>query len=156
MTDTETELRRIGLAQTMFPAEQLRHLDAIFRAIDPTGRLNPRAAKPYRTPLGFDWDPGSTARKRVKRAGRVATLAAECVTPPDIALGDATVTLTLKRPDGGGVETIATLTIPKGQDMADTTPGVDVPAGGWLGASVTTANGAGGVSISVTLDLGGA
>lgn len=146
----ERIFRESGLADVLMPAESLRHAEAVKRTIGVNGDISEREAAPFRTPLVMTWDAGSTSKRRAGRAGSVAILAAHCSTAP--SSGDATVTLTMET-EASGVETIGTLTIPQGQRMADTTLHVQVPAGGWLGATVTTANGASGVSLALTLEV---
>lgn len=151
MTDTEAIFREIGVAPTLFPPQMLRHLEAVFRAVDQTGRLTDRTARPFRTPLVLRWAPGGTDRQWTGRAGIVTLVTAHCLTAP--TTGDAVVTFTMERREGG-VQNLGTLTIPEGQTMADETLNVAVPSSAWLAQSVTTANGASGVSVAAMIDLG--
>lgn len=148
MSHPEDILREIGFAEVLEPKRDLRHREAVKRTIDPTGRI----ITPSATAVVFNWDAGSTSKRVTGSAGTITMLAAHCATAP--STGDATVTLTAETEEGG-LQTIGTLTIPEGQRMANTTLGVQVTALTWLGATVTTANGASGVSIGARMSTGG-
>jgi hypothetical protein len=144
-------LRDVGLARAIQPPDTIRQLAATKTVIDETGAINPPAAAPFRSPQTMQWAPGGTNRQRVTRAGTISLVAAYASTAP--TTGNATVTVT-QVTEAGGTDTIATLTIPDESQFADATPQVAVPAGAWLLASVTTANGASGVSIALDIRTG--
>lgn len=152
----DTELQRIvrqsGLLDALVPREQERLLQAVRQTIGPLGEINPNMARPFKASQVMQWDPGNTGRQRVGTAGQVIILAAYAATPP--STGDAVVTLTHLN-ELTSEETLATVTIPQGASFSSFESLVgcpsDVLAGAWLGASVSTANGASGVSISVTI-----
>jgi hypothetical protein len=70
--------------------------------------------------------------------------------------GDAVITVTQVTQDGG-TESLGSVVSPDETQFSDpdTLSGlpVAVPAGAWLSATVTTANGASGVSISATIEV---
>ena len=149
MSDYDAIIRETGLTRAIHTRTMLRQQEAVAVAIDPTGKVTPYAA-PKLPPIDYTWGPSSTTRYRVPRATTLVLLAAYATTAP--SSGDATVEVTATT-ETGGTETIATLTIPEDSQFADTIPNVAVPAGAWLYGSVSTANGASGVNISVTLEV---
>lgn len=150
--DLGRAFRDLRIGELIRPAQSIRRDAAVDTAIDLTGRVNPKAA-PKPSPQVLSWGPSSTTRQRVVRAGTVVLLSVYATTAP--TTGDATVTLTQTTQDGG-TETLASVKVPDGSNFSDgdTQSGlpVQVPNGGWLFASVTTANGAAGVNISVTVE----
>ena len=143
-------LDQTGLASTLEPQRDLRQRQAAAMAIDINGKVIPRAA-PAPTPMSYSWGPSSTTRYRAARACLLTLVDAYATTAP--TTGDAIVTITMTT-EAGGTETIATATIPdESQFATPETPNIPVPAGAWIYASVTTANGASGVSISTTLEI---
>lgn len=144
-------IRDTGLAQVLQPAAELRQQQANARVIDETGAISRQAAAPFRTPLAMHWAPSDTSRKRVARAGSVALLAAYASTAP--TTGDAKITLT-SMTALSGVETLVVLTIPQGESFAEVSSLIAVSSGAWIGTVVTTANGAAGISVSVTISQG--
>ena len=143
-------------ARVAEPPVVLQQRQAVGVAIDPATGTVYANALPSSTPLDPSWGPGDALRRyRTPRAGNVSMLAAFCTTPP--STGDAVITLT-KTTETGGTETIATVRIPRGKQFSDPETLIwqarDVPAGAWLGASVTTVNSASGVNIGATVDIG--
>ena len=151
MTDLAQLIRQTGLAEAIQPARAIRQAQAVAVVVDETGKINRSAVAPFLPPIAFQWASGSTSRQRVPRAGTIVLLAAFASTAP--STGDATVTLT-QMTEASGEETIATLRIAEDAQFGDAQPMVQVPAGAWLGAIVTVANGASGVSISCTMNVG--
>lgn len=145
--------RNSGLPKARRTQETLRQQAAVDMAIDITGKVNP-AALPSSTPLALSWGPSDTRRIATSRAGTVVMLRAFATTAP--STGDAVITLT-STTETGGTETLATVRIPNSTQFsdADSIVGlpVPVPAGAWLYASVTSANGASGVSIGCTIEI---
>lgn len=134
--------------ESVFPADAAIQEQAVARVIDTAGRIDRRALATHLTPITMDWSPGSSQRIRCPRAAQAVLLAAHAVTAP--STGACIVTLTLASAVMGE-STIGTVEIPSGQNIGEATIGYAVPAGAWLRASVTTANGAGTVSASLTL-----
>lgn len=139
-----------GIVDALLPRARIEHEQAVAQAIGPTGDLLPRAVRQVRTPLVLAWAPGDTHRQRVARPGVLATLAAHCATPP--SSGTAVVTVTQVTATAGA-STIAILSIPQGEAIAEAGLDVAVPAGAWIGATLTTAAGASGVSTSLTVEV---
>jgi len=134
------------------PVEVLRQQQANARVIDLAAGINPEALAPHLTPLVVRWGPSDTGRWPIARSGQAVMLRACAETPP--SSGPATVTVTVLT-EFSGSETIATLTIPQNQQFGAVALAYDLPAGAWVGATVTTANGASGVSIALTVSVGG-
>lgn len=136
------------IADTILPREQLDQQQATRMAIGLDGRVTPDGLRGLRETQDLQWAPGETGRRRSKFAGNLVVVAAQCATPP--STGNATVTITQVSAAGGGPS--ATLTIPDGAAVAEVAVSVPVRAGAWLAATVTTANGASGVSISTVIE----
>lgn len=136
--------------ETLQPAAMLKQQAATARVIDLAGGIAPDALAPHLAPLVLRWGPSDTGRWPVARSGTAVRLWACAETAP--TSGPAMVTLTLLT-EFAGSETIATLTIPINQQFASTALAYDLPASSWVGATVTTANGASGVSIAVTVSV---
>ncbi len=147
----QREMRETGFMDEFFPGDRLRHDQAIRRVVDEAGRLDPAAAKPLRTPLGYDWGPSDTTRHRVPRAGDLVLVGVHATTAPT---GSCEVTVTMQT--AMGVVALAKVTVPIGKTMVDAPidPPQPVPAGARLHASVTTVGGASGVSISAEVQAG--
>lgn len=143
--------------ESIYSGEELRHDAAVRRVVERSERIVPNAIAPFLAPLVLRWGPSDTGRWPIARSGRGVMLRACAETPP--SSGPATITLTVLT-EFSGVESITTLTIPQGQQFgAKALPATDplfvFPAGAWIGAAVTTANGASGVSIALTVNIGG-
>jgi hypothetical protein len=142
-------IRSLGTMETLFPAEQILQDAAIRATHDRAGRLTPAEAQRLRRPQSLGIDPSSNKRKRVSRAGQVTLLAAYAETAP--TTGNATITVTAYTEAGGAV-TIGTVSITVGRQAGEAVPSpatASVPAGAWIGATITTANGAADVSVDV-------
>lgn len=136
------------LAEVIQPREAIEQQQAMRRAVGPDGRVTPEGLHGLRQLTALQWTPGETGRKRAPRAGTAVVLAAHCTTPP--SSGPATVTMTQMSAAGAGPS--AVLTIPQGVAIAEVAIAVPVRAGAWLATSVTTANGASGVSTSTVIE----
>ena len=140
-------VRTSGLLDTLQPVEQMRQNQAVRQVIDLGGGVFPSAASPFRTPLTHTWSPSDTGRKRAAQSGTIVTFAAHAAIAP--STGNCIVTLTMVT-EAEGLRTIGTCQITNGASIGETPLNELIPSGAWLGATVTTANGASGVSISVT------
>lgn len=153
MSDLHRIFHESGVSRARRTRETLQYQQALEQAVDPTGKVI-RTALPANTPLVFDWAPSDTSRKATARAGTLVMLRAYASTAP--STGDAVITLTMVT-EASGTETLATVRIPDDAQFSnpDTLTGIPypVPAGAWLGATVTTANGASGISISATMEV---
>lgn len=136
------------IADVLVPRETLEHQQASRVAIGPDGRVTPEGLRGLRETQDLQWAPAEAGRKRVKVAGNMVIVAAHCATPP--SSGDAIVTITQVSAAGSGPS--VTLTIPNGQAIAEVAVSVPVRAGAWVSSSVTTANGASGVSTSIVVE----
>jgi hypothetical protein len=134
------------------PAETLRQQAATARVIDLAGGINPAALASHLAPLVLRWGPSDTGPWPVARSGRAYRLWACATTAPD--LGPATITFSVLT-EYSGEEPIGTLTIPINQQFASTAIVYDVPGNSAVLATVTTANGAGGVGSAIFIDTGG-
>lgn len=152
MSNLDRIVRNSGVLDRLRPLDAIKQQRADAQVIDEAGRINPAAAAPFRTPLALHWSPGSTARQRAAQAGTAVLLAAHAATPP--TTGNCTITLTMVTAVMG-VTTIGTCQITSGQTIGETQLAYPVPAGSWLGAVVSQASGASGVSISLTIKAGG-
>lgn len=148
MDDLGHLYRQLGVAQARRSPEQLQQDEAVALVIGPAGGIDPRTLAPHLPLIGADWGPGDTGWRRARQPATVVLLAARCTSAPNS--GDAVVTL-VQETETGGLETIATLTIPQGSRFAAVSPQVAVPADAWLSATLTTAAGATGVSASVSM-----
>ncbi len=148
--DLERIVHEIGLAEALMPRATLHQLEAVGRVIDPTGDIDPRKADPFRTPRCIDYDVGTTGYRRADKAGTLALVSIRCGTAP--TTGDATITVTVESPING-TDTYP-VTVPQGSTYADIVMSVPVSASDWIGVAVSNANGAGGVSASLTITIG--
>lgn len=151
MTDYEPMLRDVNLAGSMQPAEELRLMDAVKRVIDPTGKIVGKAAAPFRTPRFLDFTVGTTLPQRAGRAGTLALVSVRCGTAP--STGDAVITVT-KESALSGSETYD-VTVSNGETYSDMILAEPVNASDWFGVAVSSAEGASGVSASITITIGG-
>jgi len=149
--DAERIFREIGLAEALMPRATLRQMEAVGRVIDPTGDIDPRKADPFRTPRYLDYAVGTTPYQRAGRAGTLALVSVRCSTAPNT--GDATIMVTIES-QINGTETYP-VTVPQGSATWDEVMAVPVNATDWIGVAVTTANGASGLSTSLTITIGG-
>lgn len=137
------------------PAERLRKEAAVLETIDRAGRISDHAAAPFRTPLVLQWGSGDTRYKAVARPGRATMIAARCDTAP--SGGPCVVTLQWESAITG-LTTLGSVTIEAGQRFSREPVPVEVatlPAGAWVRAlSPSPANGATGVDVELTLELG--
>lgn len=148
--DAERIFRELNVAEVLAPRAVLRQQEAMRRVIDETGKINPKAATPFRTPRILDYDVGTTRPMRAGRAGTLALASIRCGTAP--STGDAVITITIESVLSGS-DTYP-VTVPNGQTYVDETFAVPVNASDWIGLAVTTANGASAVSASLTVNVG--
>lgn len=143
----EREIDR--LVEALSPADAVRHGVATAQVVDKAGAINRAAILPYLPPLVARWHPSDSGGWPVPIPATVTRLMARASTPP--STGNATITLTVHAP-GGGTAT-ETLLILQGDSTSDAGIALDAPNGAWLTATVTTANGASGISIAAILRL---
>ena len=151
MTDASTRRAMADLMATMYPAEQLRRQAAVAEAIDPAGRITPRAAAPLRRPQDLQWGSGDTRSKRVAAPGTATLIAARCDTAPS---SGACVVAVSWESETTGLTALGECRIPPGGRFGEATIPAEVatlPAGAWVRAQVTAANGATGVDISLMI-----
>jgi hypothetical protein len=151
MADLERIFRDTGLAEALQPRQSLELQEAARRVIDPTGKIQPQAATPFRTPRFLDYAVGTTPPQRVGRAGTLTLASIRCGTAP--STGDATITVTVESLLEGADAHV--VTVPNGDTYADAPLAVPVNASDWIGVAVTSAEGASGVSASLTVTIGG-
>ena len=139
-----------GFVETAFPSEALQQQQVVREVVNRSGGINREAILPFLPDLVAKWSPTVTAGEYVPQVSQLGRLVAHASTPP--SSGNCVVTLSIL-PPGAGLTTIGTVTILNGQSTGETSLTHEVPAGAWLFASVTTANGASGVSIAATRRL---
>ena len=149
--DIERIVRRQGLASALYPPELIRQLQALAQVVDPSGSIVPSKAAPFRTPLVLAWPVGVTGKQRSARAGTGVLLAAHANAAP--TTGDCIVSLT-EQTATSGTTTVAQVRIPINKQIGEDEITVPILAGGWYGVTVTTANGASGISVSLTVNVG--
>jgi hypothetical protein len=151
MADLTTNVQRLfrthGVLDTLNPLDRMRLERALLEVIDMAGGIRPEAAAPFRTPITYTWGPSDTRRQRAAQAGTIVSLSAYAETPPDS--GNCIVTLTAVSAVEGE-QVLGTCQITKGASIGEAQIQRSIPEGAWLKATPTTANGASGVSISVT------
>ncbi len=150
MSRLDRVVRELGYLAAMEPADELRRRKVVADVVDLAGGINRTAMLPHLPADRLRWGPGDTGRVPTVQSGRAVMLRAAAETPP--STGNATITLTTLT-EFAGVQTIGTLAIPKGQQFGAEALDVELPAGTWVGATVTTANGASGVSIALTVEM---
>ena len=152
MASPETRIRRAAAAyfdQTM-PADQLQHEAALREAIDLAGRPVRERFRGLLPPLVLQWVPGDTGFRALARAGRTSLALARAETAP--TSGACVITLAWESA-AQGLTTLETVRIPQGSRFGQATFQRDLPAGAWVRAVVTSAGGASGVSVALTVDL---
>lgn len=144
-------MRDMGFFDAILPGDRLRHDRSVRRAIDEAGRISDEAAKAFREPVTFDWGPSDLTRHRVARFATLVLVGVHATKPPS---GLCEVTVTMQTT--AGVVSLTKAQLPVGMAQVDVPLDVPqgVPAGARLHASVTTAGGASGVSISAELQAG--
>lgn len=151
---TQQIFRDSGLLEDLIPKTQQEYMSGLKWLIDKSGRLNPAALRSIRLPEEIGWSPDSTRRIRIPYGGTTLALAALAETPPTSSPG-AVITLTAETPDDDFPSTISTaLVIPKSTRKVVVPFKYDFVAGTWFHASVTTAAGSSGVSISLAIKAG--
>jgi hypothetical protein len=144
----ERVIRQSGLIEALGIARARKHQLVVEQVVDRTGHIIYEAAKPFQTALRMDWSPGDGGRKRAQQAGMVVLLSAYAETPP--STGNCIVTLTAVSAVEGEQE-LGTCQITNGSSIGEIAINRSITAGTWLKAVPITANGASGISISVTI-----
>lgn len=123
------------------------------------GRMRPEVVQLLIPQIPYGWEAAGslatgqlTRRHRVLQPGAVVRIDAYVSTPPSGA--STVITLTRQSPVLG-LTTLATVSIPAGQTYGGSAiPDGDIPAGTWLGISITTAAGAAGLSVTAAFQGG--
>lgn len=139
-------IRKSGLLDTLQPVEQMRQREDVAMVIMRGGGIFPEAAAPLRTPPVLRWGPSDTGPFPVAQNSTAELFWAYAATPPN--LGNCVVTLTMIT-RGEGEKAIGSLTIPNGEQFGETPLNYVLPARAAVFATVTTANGASGVTRAV-------
>lgn len=139
----------------IWPIQREGHLNAVMEAIDEAGRPNREYFRSILPPEKLDWATGETGKFiATARAGRSVLAIARAGTAP--STGACIITLRWESA-AQGLTTIGTVRIPNGQRFGQSGPeqiGASLPAGAWVQAQVSTANGASNVSVSLVLEKG--
>ena len=139
----------------IWPVQRERHVDGALLAIDEAGRPNREHFRSILPPEKLDWATGETGKFiATARAGRSVLAIARAGTAP--STGACIITLRWESA-AQGLTTIGTVRIPNGQRFGQSGPeqiGASLPAGAWVQAQVSTANGASNVSVSLVLEKG--
>lgn len=139
----------------IWPVQRERHVDGALLAIDEAGRPNREYFRSILPPEKLDWATGETGKFiATARAGRSVLAIARAGTAP--STGACIITLRWESA-AQGLTTIGTVRIPNGQRFGQSGPeqiGASLPAGAWVQAQVSTANGASNVSVSLVLEKG--
>lgn len=139
----------------IWPIQRERHVDGALLAIDEAGRPNREYFRSILPPEKLDWATGETGKFiATARAGRSVLAIARAGTAP--STGACIITLRWESA-AQGLTTIGTVRIPNGQRFGQSGPeqiGTALPAGAWVQAQVSTANGASNVSVSLVLEKG--
>lgn len=147
MTDYERILRDVNLAGSMQPAEMLLLLEDMRQVVMRGGKINPKAAQVFRTPRRIDYTVGTTLPLPADQAGILLRVSVRCGTAP--STGDAHITIT-RTSDLNGIETYV-VTVPEGDSTGYLYPNEPVNATDWFGIAVTDAEGASGISATITI-----
>ncbi len=119
--------------------------------MDTQGKITSHSAKPFRTPLTFDWHSSIPQRIRSPRAGKAVMVGIHTVTPP--STGQLIIRIYQETPTSG--ETIiTTVYVPSGSKMFEQAVALDILAGSWLSMSIQSPGGASSVSVSMTVNVG--
>lgn len=139
----------------IWPVQRERHVDGALLAIDEAGRPNREYFRSILPPEKLDWATGETGKFiATARAGRSVLAIARAGTAP--STGACIITLRWESA-AQGLTTIGTVRIPNGQRFGQSGPeqiGASLPAGAWVQAQISTANGASNVSVSLVLEKG--
>lgn len=139
------------LIETLSPAEAAKLQKVVEQVVNRSGGVNRETVLGLLPTLVSRWEPSDAGGDFVPQASTVMGLTAYANTAP--STGNALITLSIERP-GAGREAIGTVQILQGEPAAvPVTLAQDAPAGSWLFATVTTANGASGVTIVATRRL---
>jgi hypothetical protein len=145
-------VRQSGYYDTIDPAEEVRLRQAARTVIDPGGGVNRAAILPYLTPLAFRWPPGDSSWWPVVMPCRLVMGWARAEAAP--GGGNCIVTFSYETERDGISEGITTITpalsITSGRRFGTVQLAVELNAGSWVRATVSTASGASGVSIALT------
>jgi len=126
-------------------------LHNVQNTMDTQGQITARAAKPFRTPLTFDWHSSVAQRLRSPRAGTAVMIGVHAVTPP--SSGQLIVRIS-QETDTSGETVLTTVYVPSGTKMFEQSVTLDILAGSWLSMLVESFNGASSVSVSMTVNVG--
>lgn len=135
------------LVEALSPAAAVIQNKNVKNVVNRSGGVERDAILPHLPTLTHEWSPSTPSARFVPQVSRIMSLNAYATTPP--SSGNCVVTLTIVSP-GSGSATIGTVTILNGQSSGERSLAYTAPAGSWLFAVVTTANGASGVSIAAT------
>lgn len=142
-----------NMLDTVFPVDRERHIDGVLHAIDEAGRPDRASFRSILPPEKLEWPTGATGTfVATARAGRAVLAVARAGTAPS---GGACIVTLSWESAAQGLTTIGTIRIPQGQRFGQSGPseiGADLPAGAWVRAQVTTANGAANVSAALVLE----
>lgn len=141
------------LATTLEPPTVLHQREATRRAVDVQGRLTPQAIADARDPQTIVWKPADTGGDAAVRAGTATLIRAYATTAPTAGTAGATITIT-KVTEFGGSEDLPTVNIPAEVNFGTEVIATPVEAGAWFVRTVTTANGASGISVQLVIQPG--
>lgn len=145
-------MREMGFMDAVYPGDQLRHDQAVRKAIDEAGKLDPSAAEDLRTPITLDWSTIDGRPKRSPQSGDLVLLWAHANTAP--SSGPCIVTYTFKTKQQGATPLPVVVRIEQNQEIGEVTLAQPLPAGAYLNPSVTSAGGASGVSTGLVIKVG--
>ena len=144
-------IRDSGVLDALQPAAQLRQHQAVAVVVDPAGAINRAAILPHLPPITFRWAPSDGTWWPVPVGIRLIAGWARAETEP--SGGDCVITISYETHRDGESEGITTvtpsLTITSGKRFGEAVYAVDLPAGAWIQAVVSTASSASGVSIAM-------
>jgi hypothetical protein len=139
-----------ALIEDLLPADEEQRKQVLRNVVNRSGGFERDAILPYLPTLKSRWRPGETDPDYIPQVSQIVRFVARASAPP--TTGNCIVTLSVETP-GSGITPIGTVTILQGQLKGETGLSYDVPGGSWLFASVTTPNGATGVTSAAAYRL---
>ena len=143
------------MLDTLYPVEREKHIEAMMKALDARGNPSRDYFRTILPPEKLDWATGETGKFiATARAGKSVLAVARAGTAP--STGACIITLRWES-EVQGLTTLGTVRIPNGQRFGQSGPteiGASLPAGAWVQAVVSTANGASNVSVMLALETG--
>lgn len=140
-------------AELLWPEDELRQARAVRSAIDLAGRPVPGKFASLKTPDKISWKPSDTGHEATVRPGKATLIRAIADTAP--TTGYCTITVEWEN-EVTGLTLLGVVNISPGSRFGAEPVAAEVaqlPAGAWLKRTISPANGATGVAVTVTIEV---